>query len=172
MGKKLVKINDKDYLFDEATKEVEEVDVQDAEAVETEDEKEEEKEEVEAEEDKKEDVPEDAEEKIQAAADKVVASLGLDKLQKSIKDLESAVSEKNNKATKASDLLELETLLNKDASEMTTSEKIIGFFQAMLQKNEVALKALSEGRYRNALNKFSEFRETLKYETILSPVYI
>jgi HK97 family phage major capsid protein len=53
------------------------------------------------------------------------------------------LSEKDQK--KISDLINLEKLMKKDVSQMTAREKIIGFFQAMVQNNQPVLKALSEG---------------------------
>ena len=41
--------------------------------------------------------------------------------------------------------MDLEALMNKNVSEMTTKEKIVGFFQAMVQSNHPVMKALSEG---------------------------
>ena len=50
-----------------------------------------------------------------------------------------------NSSSKALNLLDLETLMNKDVSQMTVNEKVVGFFQAILQNNTTVLKALSEG---------------------------
>jgi HK97 family phage major capsid protein len=78
---------------------------------------------------------EELDEKIQKAADDVICRLA-----KSIdnKRLEGS-------GLKINKLLDLDTLMKKDASEMTTSEKVVGFFQALIQKDRIALKALSEG---------------------------
>lgn len=100
-----------------------------------------------------EEVP-NTEEKIEKAAEKVVASLGLDKL---YKKLDAFTAEKTVVDTKPSALIDLETLMQKDVSEMTTKEKIVGFFQAMIKNNEPVLKALSEGTSADGGYLFPKF---------------
>jgi HK97 family phage major capsid protein len=123
MGKKsLVKVNGKSYAFDEDTKTMEEIEV----APEKEVEKEEE---------------EGIEEEITEAAQKLMKSLGIDELKAKVDSL----SKEKGGDKKISDLVDLEKLMKKGVDEMTAKEKIVGFFQAMMQSNHGALKALSEG---------------------------
>lgn len=159
--KKIVKIGNKTFIVDSESKEVEEVEAEDGEGVEVGAEG------VEAGEGEGSDAGEDAgegdgadagdgaeaepaedvEKKIKEATDKVIANLGLDKLSKAVESLETKMTEKSatGKSKKVSALLDLETLMKKDVGEMTSKEKIVGFFQAMLQSNHSVMKALSEG---------------------------
>jgi len=82
------------------------------------------------------------EEKIDEVAEKIVASLGIDKIHAKLDELSKA---KETPTPKVSALLDLETLMQKDVKSMTTREKIVGFFQGMVQSNHAVLKALSEG---------------------------
>ena len=95
-----------------------------------------------------EETEENVDEKIEEATEKVVASLGLDKLMSKMNSIEKAMStklsEKDSKKLNPA-LIDLEKLMNKSVKEMTAKEKIVGFFQAIVQKNEVVMKALSEG---------------------------
>ncbi len=85
-------------------------------------------------------------EKIDDVAEKLVAKLGIADLVKKVNDIAGKVdnnSEVLNK--KENPLINLETLMNKDVKEMTSREKILGFFQGIVQSNHVVMKALSEG---------------------------
>lgn len=84
------------------------------------------------------------EEKIDEAVEKVVAKLGLDKIQKQLDDIQKGQNP-SKPEKKISALMDLEALMNKSVGEMTTKEKIVGFFQAMVQNNHGVMKALSEG---------------------------
>lgn len=90
----------------------------------------------------------DVEKKIKEATDKVIANLGLEKLSKAVESLETKMTEKSatGKSKKVSALLDLEVLMKKDVDQMTSKEKIVGFFQAMIQSNHSVMKALSEGK--------------------------
>jgi HK97 family phage major capsid protein len=131
-NKKLVKIGKKNLLVDEDGS-TQEVDVEEEKPVEKPVEK------PEAEEAPKEDL----DDKVDEAAEKIVARLGLDKIQEAIRGLQDG--KKEEPAKKISALLDLETLMKKDVGQMTAKEKIIGFFQGMIQSNHAVLKALSEG---------------------------
>lgn len=145
MSKKVITIGNKTYIVDSDTKQMEEVESEaDVPTEETE------KDSSEKDENDKESVTEPAEDietKINAAAANVVKELGLDDIKNQIRsisdELKSKGKEKESK--KISALLNLEALMNKDVSKMTTREKVIGFFQAMVQNNTTVLKALSEG---------------------------
>jgi HK97 family phage major capsid protein len=82
---------------------------------------------------------------LEKATQQVMKKLGLDKIHKSIEDLKSQVAGDSKETTKKKALINLGELLKKDVSELTAREKIIGFFQAVLQNDVVSLKALSEG---------------------------
>ena len=141
MSKKIVKIDGKTYVVDSETKEVEEVEEETPVVEETP--VEETPAEAPIEETPVEEAPVEeapiSEETIEKAAQEVAVKLGLDDIKKSITKLEK------NENLRPSVLLNLQTLLQKDLSEMTSDEKIVGFFQAMLANDVVALKALSEG---------------------------
>jgi len=144
MGKKLVKIDGKTYLVDSATKQMEEVELE-TETPAEEAPVEAPKEETPAEETPAEEVPEET---VQKATDQVIANLGIDKLQEAIKTIGDKLDKSTQAPTKASALLDLETLMEKGVDKMTTKEKIVGFYQAMLQSDHGVLKALSEGKMR------------------------
>ena len=142
MGKKIVKIDGKTFIVDSEKKEVEEVEIDEVE-VKPEELK---PEEVKPEEIKPEpEIPVDVEKKIKEAADEIVKGLNLGGIQKQLDDLTKAAKGEGAKPTKISELLNLEALMKKDVSQMTSREKILGFFQAMVQSNHAVLKALSEG---------------------------
>jgi len=153
MSKKLVKINGKTYLIDTETKELEEAQVE-----------EDSKEEESAEESSNEgtesstestgetnDKDEEDTTNLDEAAEKVVQKLGIGEIQATLADIQKKLSEKAKKSSdneaskKVSALLDLETLMEKSVDEMTPREKIVGFYQAMIQNNHEVLKALSEG---------------------------
>ena len=98
---------------------------------------------------------ESVEEKIDEAAEKIVAKLGLDKIQAKLDKLTAAKTVTSEK--KISALMDLETLMKKNVSQMTTKEKIVGFFQAMVQSNHAVLKALSEGTAADGGYLFPKF---------------
>lgn len=165
MSKKLIKIGEKSYLIDVDTKELEEVEVVEEETTEVEKETEEEtpKVEEETEEEKTEEETPVTEDAIKKIATEVVANLGIDKLTKSVDVLEKAAAKgKNTDDKKLSALLDLETLMKKSVSEMTTEEKVVGFYQAMIQNNEAVLKALSEGVNADGGYLFPKFIGELK----------
>jgi HK97 family phage major capsid protein len=110
--------------------------------------------------------------KIDQAAEKIVAQLGLGDLHAKMDKILSGQSDaKGAPSKKASGLLDLERLMEKDVSEMTTKEKIVGFFQAMVQNNTPVLKALSEGTPADGGYLFpDEFRATV-IEDIVTQKY-
>lgn len=130
MGKKIVKIDGKTYLVDSDTGKNEEVETEEEE--EKEEEKEGEKEET-----------ENFEEISDDLAEKIVSNLKLDKVIEAAEVIKNAA--KKDIKSKKSSVLNLEKIMKKDISEMTTNEKVVGFFQAMIQNDRIALKALSEG---------------------------
>lgn len=83
-------------------------------------------------------------EKIDAVAEKIVASLGIADMRKKLDELTSEKVNPVQSKTVAS-LLDLDSLMQKDVNQMTTKEKVVGFFQAIIQNNRTVLKALSEG---------------------------
>lgn len=88
----------------------------------------------------------EVEAKLDDVAEKLVAKLGIGDLLKKVADLENTVksnSEVLNK--KVNPLINLETLMNKNVGEMTSREKILGFFQGIVQNDVAVMKALSEG---------------------------
>ncbi|TAK94174.1 phage major capsid protein [Patescibacteria group bacterium] len=86
---------------------------------------------------------EELDSKVDQATEKIMAGLGLDKIQESLKQLHAKL-EPEKKESKISALMDLEKLMKKDVSQMTAREKIVGFFQAMIQRNDSVLKALAE----------------------------
>lgn len=87
---------------------------------------------------------EDDEEKADALAEEIVAKLGLGDIKKSIEELKEKAKD-TSAESKVAKILNLESLKEKDVNKMTTEEKIIGFFGAMLHNDHTTLKALSEG---------------------------
>jgi len=141
--KKIVKINGKTYIVDLDTQKMEEVEGDESETETVEETVEEET----VEETKEEEATEsedDVEEKVDEAAEKIMKSLGIDALKKEMKALSTKVETKGTDS-KYSALVDFEKLMNKSVSEMTSKEKIVGFFQGMVQSNTAVLKALSEG---------------------------
>lgn len=143
--KKIVKINGKTYVVDLETKQMEEVEEDEAEEAapaETTD--------APAEEETPEEEPAgegegDVEEAVDAAAQKIMKELGVDKMREEIKGLKKELAGKKDADKKFSALVDLEKLMNKSADQMTAKEKIVGFFQACVQNNHTVLKALAEG---------------------------
>jgi len=86
-----------------------------------------------------------SEEVIDETAQKILKSLGIDELRKSIAELKQATSKDNGIDAKTASLIDLAGLMKKDVNQLTVQEKIIGFFQAMVQNNQTVMKALSEG---------------------------
>jgi len=162
--KKIVKIDGKTYTVDLDTKELEEVEEKEEEKVETPATEEEEVETTETDE-------EVSNEKIDAAAQKVMKSLGIDKLKEEVKNLTKTVTT-NTPEKKISALCDLEKLMSKDISEMTVKEKIVGFFQGMMQSNHAVLKALSEGTAADGGYLFPEFVGELKSGELLGSPYL
>lgn len=117
---------------------------------------------------------EDVDSKIDEAAEKIMSKLNLDKIHEKLDALsgnESDVKgEKEEK--KASAVIDLEALMNKDVKEMTAREKILGFFQGAVQNDRAVLKALSEGKCIIALYKFGEllgnpFKRTISSQALV-----
>lgn len=131
MGKKIVKVDGKTYVVDDSN--LEEVDTK-AEKKEAEKGREESKKVEKKEVDKKD---------LDTATDKVIEKLGLDKIKSDIDSIKKSFEEKADK--KVSGLINLEKLMKKSVDEMTSREKIIGFFSALLANDVPVLKALSEG---------------------------
>lgn len=86
-----------------------------------------------------------SEEVIDETAQKILKSLGIDELKNSINELKAATNKDSAHDAKMASLIDLAGLMKKDVSQLTANEKIIGFFQAIVQNNHVAMKALSEG---------------------------
>ena len=74
------------------------------------------------------------------AADAIVAQLPIDQLNETLK----ALNKHNEVTAKAKEVLG-GGMTKADVAKMTSREKITKFFQAAVQSNHVALKALSEG---------------------------
>lgn len=89
----------------------------------------------------------DVEAAVEAATEKIYKKLGLGdihaKLDAVLAEKKGATEKEVTPAKKA--LINLETLMKKDVSEMTPREKIVGFFQGMLQNDTAVMKALAEG---------------------------
>ena len=94
-------------------------------------------------EEKPEETEEKLDEKVDEAAEKIMAKLDPEAIKEKV--LASLIKTEAEAPKKITDLIDLEKLMKKDVSEMTAKEKIIGFFQAMVRADHVALKALSEG---------------------------
>ncbi len=86
---------------------------------------------------------ESLDEKVDDVAAKIMAKIDVGKLREDI--LGKVQADLDAKEKKVSALIDLEKLMKKDVGQMTAKEKIIGFFQAMVQANQPVLKALSEG---------------------------
>ena len=83
---------------------------------------------------------------LDVAAEKLLKRLGIDKLQSSISDIKSSLKKADESGDKkVAKLVDLAQLMKKDVSQLTSKEKIVGFFQAMMQSDNASLKALSEG---------------------------
>lgn len=105
---------------------------------------------------------------IDAAAEKMVAKLGLDKIMKSLEELKGQKEAPAEK--KAAALIDLEKLMKKDISEMTPKEKIVGFFQGILRNDTAVLKALAEGTGEDGGYLFpDEFRAEIIRELATTP---
>lgn len=121
--KKIVKINGKTYVVDTTAGTTEEVATEDVEETTTVEEK-----------------VDGLDEAIDAAAEKIMKTLNIEELKTRVEGIE-----KGTKDSKVSELINFEKLMSKNVSEMTSREKIVGFFQAMVQSNHAVLKALAEG---------------------------
>jgi HK97 family phage major capsid protein len=111
----------------------------------------------------------DLETKIDEAAEKMVAKLGLDELHKKFDELRNAVAPEK-KESKISALMDLEKLMKKDVGQMTAREKIIGFFQGIMQNNHAVMKALSEGSAADGGYLFpDEFRSEIIRDILETP---
>jgi len=105
---------------------------------------------------------------IDSAVEKIMKSIGIDEINAKIKSIETKITPKDEKLTA---LLDLEKLMKKDVNSMTSREKIIGFFQAMIQRNHTVLKALSEGTAADGGYLFPEFIGELKLGELLESPY-
>ena len=83
---------------------------------------------------------ENLDEAASKAADAIVAQLPIDQLNETLK----ALNKHNEVTAKAKEVLG-GGMTKADVAKMTSREKITKFFQAAVQSNHVALKALSEG---------------------------
>lgn len=89
---------------------------------------------------------ESVEVKLDDVAEKLVAKLGIGDLHKKIADLQNEVKSNSDVLNKKTNpLINLETLMKKEVKEMTSREKILGFFQGIVQSDHAVMKALSEG---------------------------
>ena len=89
---------------------------------------------------------EETEAKIDDVAEKLVAKLGIGDLYKKVASMEAELKGNTEVLNKKDNpLINLETLMKKEVKEMTSREKILGFFQAIVQSNHTVMKALSEG---------------------------
>lgn len=79
--------------------------------------------------------------------------LGLDSFKKQIDSVTNYMDQPENAKLKA--LLHGKDII-KDKSELTAEEKIVGFFHALVTRNEVAIKALSEGTAADGGNLFPD----------------
>jgi hypothetical protein len=126
MGKKIVKIDGKTYVVDSDTKSMEEIETDEEKTVEEKD--------------------ADTDKELKEAAKDVVSNLGIDKLFEQMSEINKKLDKPEEKEEKkAKELLDLEALMKKDIKEMTVREKVLGFFQAIVQNNKPVMKALSEG---------------------------
>jgi len=162
MGKKTVKIDGKTFVIDD--KNLEEVDVANQEDAPDNKKSKDNEEAKDNEEDKKDDESKDdeveAEEKkydkedIDKAADNVMDKLGIGAMKSDIASIKKSFEKKADK--KISGLIDLEKLMKKNVEEMTSREKIIGFFSALVKDDVPVLKALSEGTAADGgLRKYS-----------------
>jgi len=135
MKKKII-VDGKEYILKETPETTEET----TEEEESEETTEETTEEV-AEEEESED--EDFEEVTDEVATKIATKLGLDKLESIALRIEKAT--KQTSKTDKTKMLGLESAMKKDSSEMTSREKILTFFKALMSDDQVTMKALNEG---------------------------
>ena len=129
MGKKFYMSNGKKIYLDEVTKSEDKGD---------------EEEEVEIEEE----ADGGSSEEVKAQADSIVksimAGLGLDQVKEMQKQLETALKYTQTNDSKLTQILNGKDYI-KDADKLTKEEKIVGFFHALVSKNDHATKALAEG---------------------------
>ena len=84
--------------------------------------------------------------KLDDVAEKLVKRLGIDTLHKAVADMQKTVNGNSDALNKKDNpLINLETLMKKEVKEMTSREKILGFFQAIVKSDHAVMKALSEG---------------------------
>lgn len=86
-----------------------------------------------------------SEDVLEEAANKIIKKLGIVELHKSVQDLTDQLNQSRSDTKGKKSFINLAELLKKDPSELTVREKVIGFFQAAIFNDQVALKALSEG---------------------------
>ena len=109
---------------------------------------------------------EEVEEKIDQAAEKIVSELGIDELKEKVNDIE----ENNEVSDKAASILDFESRMDKEVENMTSEEKIVGFFQGMLYDDEATMKALSEGTDSDGGYLFpDEFRSEIIQDILEAP---
>ena len=80
---------------------------------------------------------------VEKATDSVLEKLGINEMKSDIASIKDAFEKKTDK--KAAGLINLEKLMKKNVGEMTSREKIVGFFAALITNDEPVLKVLSEG---------------------------
>lgn len=85
------------------------------------------------------------EEIVEEASKKILKSLGLDEMKNAISELTKASQKDASSEARSKTLIDLAGLMKKDVNQLTAKEKIVGFFQAIMQNDHVAMKALSEG---------------------------
>lgn len=86
---------------------------------------------------------EEFEKALDGASEVIMKKLNIDALISRVDGLEKTAEKE--KTSKLASLVNLEELMKKGVDEMTTQEKIIGFFQGIIRNDHVVLKALSEG---------------------------
>jgi len=107
--------------------------------------------------------------KIDEASEKILAKLGISEINQKLKEIQDQIKPAT-KQSKVSDLIDLEKLMKKDVSQMTAREKIIGFFQGMIQNNHPVMKALSEGTDADGGYLFpNEFRNEILRDILETP---
>lgn len=108
---------------------------------------------------------------IDEATEKIFKKLGLGEINEKLdKVLGQTATKKETANPQKKALINLETLMKKDVSEMTPREKIVGFFQAMIQNNDTVMKALSEGTPADGGYLFpDEFRAEIIRDMAESP---
>jgi len=117
---------------------------------------------------KEEETEEEKEEEIDAEVDKVADAISI-KIDEQVKSAVSKYMEKS-KGSKIKKILEADKVDYKDVKSLTKEEKIVGFWQALVNKDETKVKALSEGTAADGGYLFpDEFRAELIQEIYDDP---